>query len=65
MIRRRDLENTPDSVFCAHGAGYPVKWYKVPEFAHVEYAGVGTSDLMLYWSLLILSKSGHDSRFEC
>ena len=33
-----DLENTPDSVFCAHGAGYPVKWYKVPEFAHVEYA---------------------------
>lgn len=34
-----DLDNTPDSVFCAHGAGYPVKWYKVPEFAHVEYAG--------------------------
>jgi len=33
-----DLENTPDSVFCVHGAGYPVKWYKVPEFAHVEYA---------------------------
>ena len=30
-----DLDNTPDSVFCAHGAGYPVKWYKVPEFAHV------------------------------
>lgn len=34
-----DLDNTPDSVFCAHGAGYPVKWYKVPEFTHVEYAG--------------------------
>ena len=34
-----DLDNTPDSVFCAHGAGYPVKWYKVPEFAHVEYVG--------------------------
>lgn len=33
-----DLENTPDSVFCAHGAGYPVKWYKVPEFAHLDYA---------------------------
>ncbi|PAU67552.1 GTP-binding protein [Bifidobacterium italicum] len=30
-----DLEHTPDSVFCAHGAGYPVKWYKVPEFCHV------------------------------
>ena len=22
----RDLENTPDSVFCAKGAGFPVKW---------------------------------------
>ena len=30
-----DLEHTPDSVFCAHGAGYTVKWYKVPEFCHV------------------------------
>lgn len=33
-----DLENTPDSVFCAHGAGYPVKWYKVPEFMHLPFA---------------------------
>ncbi|MFR0569617.1 GTP-binding protein [Bifidobacterium apri] len=33
-----DLENTPDSVFCAHGAGYPVKWYKVPEFMHLQFA---------------------------
>ena len=32
------MENTPDSVFCAHGAGYPVKWYKVPEFMHLDYA---------------------------
>lgn len=41
-----DLENTPDSVFCAHGAGYPVKWYKVPEFMHLDYAwhGMGSSD---------------------
>lgn len=41
-----DLENTPDSVFCAHGAGYPVKWYKVPEFMHLGYAwhGMGSSD---------------------
>lgn len=30
-----DLENTPDSVFCAHGAGYPVKWDQVPQKAHV------------------------------
>lgn len=26
----RDVENTPDSVFCSHGAGYPVKWYDAP-----------------------------------
>ncbi|WCJ47672.1 GTP-binding protein [Levilactobacillus brevis] len=32
-----DLENTPDSVFCAHGAGYPVAWDQVPTMAHVPY----------------------------
>ncbi|MCF0123580.1 MAG: NYN domain-containing protein, partial [Ruminiclostridium sp.] len=31
-----DLENTPDSVFCAHGAGFTVKWDKVPEYMHLE-----------------------------
>ncbi|OZG59036.1 GTP-binding protein [Bifidobacterium tissieri] len=31
-----DLENTPDSVFCAHGAGYPVKWSDVDAHAHLE-----------------------------
>ena len=30
-----DLANTPDSVFCSHGAGYTVKWFDVPEKAHV------------------------------
>lgn len=30
-----DLENTPDSVFCAHGAGYPVRWTKVEDFMHL------------------------------
>lgn len=39
-----DLENTPDSVFCAHGAGYPVKWYKVPEFMHLDYAWPGMGE---------------------
>jgi len=33
-----DLPNTPDSVFCAHGAGYPVPWDEVPGMAHVDYA---------------------------
>lgn len=32
-----DLDNTPDSVFCAHGAGYPVKWDQVPQMAHFPY----------------------------
>ncbi|MFC6180762.1 elongation factor G [Lactiplantibacillus daowaiensis] len=32
-----DLENTPDSVFCAHGAGYPVPWDQVPQMAHCDY----------------------------
>lgn len=31
-----DLENTPDSVFCAHGAGFNVKWDKVFEYMHIE-----------------------------
>ncbi|UIF28840.1 TetM/TetW/TetO/TetS family tetracycline resistance ribosomal protection protein [Levilactobacillus brevis] len=33
-----DLDNTPGSVFCAHGAGYPVHWDDVPGMAHVDYA---------------------------
>ena len=31
-----DLENTPDSVFCGHGAGFTVKWNQVPEYMHLE-----------------------------
>ncbi len=31
-----DLDNTPDSVFCAHGAGFTVKWHQVKEYMHLE-----------------------------
>ncbi len=31
-----DLENTADSVFCSHGAGYLVPWYQVKKYMHVE-----------------------------
>ncbi len=31
-----DLENTPDSVFCAHGGGFSVKWDQVTEYMHLE-----------------------------
>ena len=29
-----DLPNTPDSIFCSHGAGHTIKWYDVPAHAH-------------------------------
>ena len=32
----RDLDNPADSIFCAHGAGYTVKWDQVPAAAHVD-----------------------------
>lgn len=31
-----DLENTPDSVFCAHGGGFTVKWNEVFSHMHLE-----------------------------
>lgn len=31
----RDLRNTPDSVFCAHGAGFVVPWYEVENYMHM------------------------------
>ena len=31
-----DLENTPDSVFCAHGAGFNVKWHEVKDYMHLD-----------------------------
>ena len=31
-----DTENTADSVFCAHGAGFNVKWDKVKDYMHLE-----------------------------
>ena len=31
-----DLENTPDSVFCSHGAGMVIPWDHVREYMHVD-----------------------------
>ena len=31
-----DLDNSADSVFCAHGGGFAVKWNKVTEYMHIE-----------------------------
>ncbi len=30
-----DIANTPDSVFCSHGAGINVKWHDVEKYMHV------------------------------
>ena len=35
-VPESDLDNTPDSVFCAHGGGFNVKWDKVFEYMHIE-----------------------------
>ncbi len=31
-----DTDNSPDSVFCAHGSGFTVKWNKVSEYMHID-----------------------------
>ena len=31
-----DLNNPSGSVFCAHGAGFYVPWFEVPEYMHLE-----------------------------
>ena len=31
-----DVENTPDSVFCTHGAGFTVKWNEVEQYMHLD-----------------------------
>lgn len=33
-----DVENTADSVFCDHGAGFTVKWDEVKNYMHLESA---------------------------
>ena len=35
-IPEADLRNSPDSVFCAHGAGFVVPWNEVRDYMHVE-----------------------------
>ncbi|MBO5734433.1 MAG: TetM/TetW/TetO/TetS family tetracycline resistance ribosomal protection protein [Clostridia bacterium] len=33
-----DIENTADSVFCDHGAGFLVPWYEVDDYKHLDSA---------------------------
>lgn len=32
----RDLDNPTGSVFCSHGAGFPVSWNEVPKYMHIK-----------------------------
>lgn len=31
-----DIDNPTGSIFCVHGAGYYVEWYKVEDYAHIK-----------------------------
>jgi len=33
---KKDTENSPDSIFCSHGAGFLVKWDEVHNYMHTE-----------------------------
>lgn len=30
-----DIDNSPDSVFCSHGAGVTIKWYEIEKYMHI------------------------------
>ncbi len=43
----RDIDNPADSVFCAHGAGFTVRWDEAPGFMHIpaerQYAEIAAA----------------------
>ncbi len=43
-----DVENTADSVFCSHGAGFIVPWYEVANYMHLPAV---VSDMVDGWGL--------------
>ena len=40
----QDTENSPDSVFCSHGAGVYVKWNQVQDYMHLDGAKLASED---------------------
>lgn len=40
----QDTENSPDSVFCSHGAGFYVKWNQVQDYMHLDGAKIASED---------------------
>lgn len=60
-----DLENTADSVFCSHGAGFVVPWYEVEDYAHLEtlqQAGAAEDDGLSAGELKRLERLGRQQR---
>ncbi len=51
-----DLDNTPDSVFCAHGAGFTVKWDQVKDYMHLE-SGLKTKPQIITQNLAAEEKA--------
>ena len=39
-----DTENSADSIFCAHGGGFLVKWNEVPDHMHLPFRQKAASD---------------------
>ena len=54
---KADLENTPDSVFCAHGAGFIVSWDRVRDYMHVESALSAEQEERVYEQMVIRSQA--------
>ena len=42
---QRDMDNPADSVFCAHGAGFLVKWDEVPRYMHLHTEAMPAPDM--------------------
>ncbi len=60
-----DLENTPHSVFCAHGAGFVVHWREVDNYKHLDAsAALTTPDEMMIPRVSGLGKRYHLSDEE-
>ena len=51
----QDLENTPHSVFCAHGAGFVVPWNEVDDYKHLD-AGIQLSSAQPLPKITALAK---------
>ena len=57
-----DLAHTPDSVFCAHGAGFNVKWDRVRDYMHITPAVTEKPEQLLPSPRSVASKLKVDDR---